>query len=131
MNVTKHEASEIRKRDPPYDLQVNTLGESKAKEDHKWNYHCARLKYGFLIEHQDHTVKGGDAGRFLDCVKVALLLLHCRYRVKYAYVVTISGEDLCNFTKGHSAGGSIKQVLQQLGKGRGRHSFRLADGTSK
>ena len=48
------------------------------------------MAYGLLISHLDDAVKEGDAGRLLDFLKVALLLLHCHHRVKYAYVVLLS-----------------------------------------
>lgn len=81
----KHPAYESPEADQPAD----ELEKSNDKEDHKRNYHCARLGYGLLIEHLDDTVKEGDAGRLLDFLKIALLLLHCHHRVKYAYVVLL------------------------------------------
>ena len=63
--------------------------ETQDKEDHKNNYHTTRLGYGLLITLLDDAVKEGDAGRLLDFLKIALLLLHCHHRVKYAYVVLL------------------------------------------
>lgn len=75
---------------PETDAPVaNDESESQEKEDHKRNYHCARLAYGLLVLHLDDAVREGDASRLLDFLKVALLLLHCHHRVKYACVVLL------------------------------------------
>lgn len=42
-----------------------------------------------MVLHLDDAVREGDAGRLLHFLKVALLLLHCHHRVKYAYVVLL------------------------------------------
>ena len=81
----KHPNSDMPAADP----FVSEEPETEDKEDHKHNYHCARLAYGLLITHLDDSVKEGDAGRLLDFLKFALLLLHCHHRVKYAYVVLL------------------------------------------
>lgn len=74
---------------PAADPCVSEEPETEDKEDHKHNYHCARMAYGFLITHLDDSVEEGDAGRLLDFLTFALLLRHCHHRVKYAYVVLL------------------------------------------
>lgn len=74
---------------PETDAPVANDESESQEKDHKRNYHFARLAYGLLVLHLDDALREGDAGTLLDFLKVALQLLHCHHRVKYAYVVLL------------------------------------------
>lgn len=62
-------------------------GQRDHSEDCVHNYHSAGLTFGLLTVLFTDGVNEGHSASLLKFLKVALVMLHCYDRVKYAYVV--------------------------------------------
>lgn len=58
-------------------------------DDHIYNYHCGKLKFGLILFEFNDAVKEGDGQRIYDLYKIALLLYKSGGHYKYAYVVLL------------------------------------------
>lgn len=61
----------------------------ETTDDHKYNYHAARLFYGLLMENTHDSIREGDATRLLHCTKFSLLLFRKFRKDKYAYTTLL------------------------------------------
>ena len=57
--------------------------------DHLYNYHCAKLKFGMILLDFNDAVQEGDCQRLHDIYKLALLLYKSGGHNKYSYVVLL------------------------------------------
>lgn len=59
--------------------------DQKSKEDLKFNYHKAKMRFGLLLADINDAIKEGDGERIWNLYKVAVLLFKCYSHTKYAY----------------------------------------------
>ena len=70
------------------DLQGEANG-GAAKEDFLFNYHQAKLAFGFILFEFGDAIKEGDSERLHDFYKVTLLLYKAHGKMKYASVILL------------------------------------------
>ena len=59
--------------------------DQKSKEDFKFNYHKAKMRFGLLLADINDAIKEGDGECIRNLYKVAVLLFKCYGHTKYAY----------------------------------------------
>ncbi|KAJ7361941.1 hypothetical protein OS493_014588 [Desmophyllum pertusum] len=59
--------------------------ENESKEDYKFNYHKAKIRFGLLLADINDAIREGDGKRMLNLYKKALLLYKCYGHTKYSY----------------------------------------------
>lgn len=59
--------------------------DQNSKEDFKFNYHKAKMRFGLLLADINDAIKEGDGERIRNLYKVAVLLFKCYSHTKYAY----------------------------------------------
>ena len=54
-----------------------------------FNYHSAKLAFGFMLFEFSDAIKEGDGHRLFNLYKLALLIYKCNGHFKYAYIVLL------------------------------------------
>ena len=60
-----------------------------SKDDHRYNYHSAKLTLGLILFEFSDSIKEGDGDRLFELYKLVLLLYKNHGHPKYAYVVLL------------------------------------------
>ena len=88
--IYRHEKQRHPNFIPKNDNEEQTPDNPIAKpDDHIYNYHCGKLKFGLILFEFNDAVKEGDGQRIHDLYKIALLLYKSGGHYKYAYVVLL------------------------------------------
>ncbi|CAB3986486.1 hypothetical protein AC249_AIPGENE16794 [Paramuricea clavata] len=84
----RHEKKNHLQFTPEEDTSVNDTPDPIIN-DHLYNYHCAKLKFGMILFDFNDAVQEGDGQRLHDIYKLALLLYKSGGHTKYSYVVLL------------------------------------------
>ena len=71
------------------DVEITTTNANSTEQDYMYNYHNAKLTFGFILLEFNDAIKEGDGDRLFDIYKMALLLYKAHGHFKYAYVVLL------------------------------------------
>lgn len=68
---------------------ATNLEEKDSKEDFKFNYHKAKMRFGLLLADMNDSIREGDGQRLLNLYKIAVLLYKRHGHTKYAYTTLL------------------------------------------
>lgn len=70
----RHEGNKHGEIDLTHEENDETPKPDEVKQDHRYNYHIAKLTFGLILMDFRDAVREGDGDRLFDIYKVALLL---------------------------------------------------------
>lgn len=85
----RHEGNKHGEIDLAYEENDETPKPDEVKQDHRYNYHIAKLTFGLILMDFRDAVREGDGDRLFDIYKVALLLYKTHGHYKYAYAILL------------------------------------------